>query len=132
MTSSEGQTGARAGSRRERREMRTIAVMTGMYCRAHHAQAGRAEPGGTAGPARALLCRECSALLDYSLLRVSSCSYGRRKPTCARCTVHCFRPGIREQVKTVMRYSGPRMSYRHPYLAMRHLLDRRKGPDEIR
>jgi hypothetical protein len=39
---------------------------------------------------------------------------------------------MREQVKTVMRYSGPRMSYRHPYLAMRHLLDRRKGPDEIR
>jgi hypothetical protein len=30
-----------------------------------------------------------------------------------------------------MRFSGPRMTYRHPYLALRHLLDRRRTCEEI-
>lgn len=110
----------RALSRRTRREKRTIELMIGMYCRAHCSD-GHAETG---------LCAHCSALLEYSLRRVEDCSFGERKPTCARCTVHCFRPEMRDQVRVVMRYSGPRMAYRHPYLAVRHLLDRRQGPEE--
>ena len=31
-----------------------------------------------------------------------------------------------------MRYAGPRMTYRHPYLAARHLMDRRRKPHESR
>ncbi|MCU0373022.1 MAG: nitrous oxide-stimulated promoter family protein [Ignavibacteria bacterium] len=30
---------------------------------------------------------------------------------------------MREKVKNVMRYSGPRMLLKHPYLAVRHLLN---------
>jgi hypothetical protein len=33
---------------------------------------------------------------------------------------------MRERVKEVMRYSGPRMTYRHPLLAFFHLIDGRK------
>jgi hypothetical protein len=36
---------------------------------------------------------------------------------------------MREQVKAVMRYAGPRMLYRHPILTLFHFLDgRRKEP----
>jgi hypothetical protein len=112
--------GPQALSRRTRREKRTIELMIGMYCRAHCSD-GHAG----AGP-----CAHCSGLLEYSLRRVENCSFGECKPTCARCTVHCFRPEMRDQVRVVMRYSGPRMAYRHPYLAARHLLDRRQGPKE--
>ena len=36
---------------------------------------------------------------------------------------------MREKIRTVMRYAGPRMIYRHPAAAVRHLLDcRRKEP----
>ena len=35
---------------------------------------------------------------------------------------------MRDQIRAAMRHSGPRMTYRHPYLAMRHLLDRKRTP----
>ena len=108
-------------SRRQRREARTVAVMIGLYCTHHHAcNAERA----TGRPGLPALCPDCAELLEYAAVRVERCHFGAAKPVCNRCTVHCFRPERREQIRTVMRYSGPRMTFRHPYLAIRHLLDR--------
>jgi hypothetical protein len=58
------------------------------------------------------------------------CPFGADKPTCANCTIHCYRAEMREQVREVMRYSGPRMMWRHPLLALAHLLidGRRAAP----
>ena len=105
-------------ARRLRRERRTVEVMIRLYCRANH-------PAARLGPAARGLCPDCAALLDYSNRRVEQCRFGAEKPACSRCTVHCFRPERREQIRAVMRYSGPRMTLWHPYLAVRHLLDRR-------
>jgi hypothetical protein len=116
-------------SRRVRREQRTMRVMIRMYCVAHHQ--GLPVTSETEPPSRSRarngLCHECAALLDYSSRRIESCRYGDGKPTCAQCPVHCFRPETRDHVRAVMRYSGPRMTLRHPYLAVRHLLDARRG-----
>ncbi len=106
--------------RRLRREASTVELMIRLYCRKNHVPAGGARPGE--------LCPDCAALLAYSRQRVAACRFGSAKPTCARCTVHCFRPAMREQIRAAMRYSGPRMTYRHPYLAARHLVDRRREP----
>jgi hypothetical protein len=39
---------------------------------------------------------------------------------------------MRERVKEVMKYSGPRMTYRHPLLAFFHLVDgRKKAPSGV-
>jgi hypothetical protein len=89
--------------------------MIRMYCRETHGS-------------RSCLCPDCTSLLHYSLDRVDACRFGADKPTCARCAVHCFRPAMREQIRTAMRHAGPRMTYRHPYLAVRHLMDRRREP----
>ena len=35
---------------------------------------------------------------------------------------------MRERVKEVMRYAGPRMIVRHPVLAVFHLIDGRRSP----
>ena len=106
--------------RRLAREERTIAVMVGMYCRDHHAEVERGEDG---------LCPDCAALLAYARLRLAECRYGHEKPTCVQCPTHCYRPEMRERVRVVMRYSGPRMVRAHPVLAVRHLIDgRRKAP----
>ena len=109
--------------------------MIGMYCRDHHAAAGgratRRRRSATAGPAGRLggLCEECSALLEYARARLDRCPYGLDKPTCAKCTTHCYKPAMREQVRAVMRYAGPRMVKEHPLLAAAHLTDgRRKTP----
>jgi len=107
--------------------------MIRMHCRDTHDPADTAHGPGTkgapAGVARAApLCPECTDLLDYALARIDACRFGDDKPTCARCAVHCFRPAMRAQIRAAMRYSGPRMTYRHPYLAARHLMDRKREP----
>jgi hypothetical protein len=99
------------------RERRTVAAMIAVYCRAHHSP----DPGTT--------CADCTELETYTRLRLEKCPYGETKPTCANCPIHCYQPHRREQVRHVMAFSGPRMIWRHPILAVRHMLDeRRKAP----
>ena len=94
------------------RESRTVSVMISFYCRRkHHSRS---------------LCPECRRLLDYAGERLAKCPFQERKTTCARCPVHCYRPEMRERIREVMRFSGPRMIYRHPLLAVRHLIDGRR------
>lgn len=88
-----------------------------MYCRRHH-------PGPK-------LCESCAALADYADSRLDCCPYGGDKPVCTHCPIHCYRSEPREVMREVMRFSGPRMLWRHPYLAIRHLLDERKKAPEM-
>ena len=98
------------------RESRTVAAMVRLYCRDHH------------GRDRAL-CEDCSRLMAYADSRLEKCPFEEGKPTCADCTIHCYRAEMREEVRVVMRYAGPRMTLRHPILAFLHLFDsRRKAP----
>ncbi|MHC4718393.1 MAG: nitrous oxide-stimulated promoter family protein [Planctomycetota bacterium] len=110
-------------SRRIRREKKTVSIMIEMYCRARHN-----------GP-RGTLCAVCAKLHDYAIQRIDKCPYCLAKPTCANCTIHCYRPDLRERVRKVMRYAGPRMMGRHPVLALLHRLDglrRVQGPARVR
>lgn len=93
------------------REKRTLRAMLAIYCRAHHARRGE-------------LCAECEELLGYAVCRLDRCPFGADKSTCAACPIHCYKPAMRQRVQTVMRYSGPRMTFRHPILAMMHLWDK--------
>lgn len=92
------------------REHRTIAAMVRLYCRDHHAP-----PQG--------LCDDCAALLVYAEKRLRVCPFSEDKPVCNRCPVHCYAPALRQRVQAVMRYAGPRMLLRHPWLTVLHLLD---------
>ena len=95
--------------------------MIAMYCRDHHG-AARGDDDG--------LCGECAELLAYARLRLRYCGYGSEKPTCVNCPTHCYAPAMRERVRVVMRYSGPRMLKSHPGLALWHVIDgRRKAPE---
>lgn len=99
------------------REYRTLQTMVGIYCRDHH-------DGDRSSP-----CGDCRALLDYAEQRLLKCPYGQAKPTCARCPVHCYKRMQREQARIVMRYSGPRMIWRHPWLSLLHVLDKWRKVD---
>ena len=68
------------------------------------------------------LCPRCQELLEYALHRLDRCRYGQDKPTCKKCPVHCYRPEMKERIRTVMRWSGPRMIRYHPLAAIKHLL----------
>ena len=67
------------------------------------------------------LCPSCKELLDYAHCRLDRCRYGEHKPTCKKCPVHCYRPEMKERIRMVMRWSGPRMIIYHPIAALRHL-----------
>ncbi len=87
-----------------------------IYCRDHHGSTGE-------------LCGECRELNDYALLRLEKCPFQEAKTTCRKCRVHCYKPEMRDKIKEVMRYSGPKMASRHPVMALYHLVDnRRKEP----
>ncbi len=95
---------------RLQRERHTIQVMIEIYCRGQHRL-----PEG--------LCPECLALHSYAMQRIDKCPFRAAKPTCAKCPVHCYKAKMREQVRQVMRYSGPRMLIYHPLMALRHYID---------
>jgi len=46
-----------------------------------------------------------------------------RAPLARAAASHCYSRAMREGVVAVMRFAGPRMIYRHPWLAVRHLID---------
>ena len=102
-------------SRREREKI-IVLEMIRMYCAGNHS-------GG------AVLCEECSALAGYSEKRLLSCMYGDSKPVCKVCPVHCYSPQRREQMRNVMKYSGPRMIYLKPLFAIVHMIDNMLAPD---
>ena len=68
------------------------------------------------------LCPSCSELLNYACSRLDRCRYGEQKPTCKKCPTHCYRAEMKDRIKAVMRWSGPRMILYHPLAAVRHLL----------
>jgi len=107
-----------SAERRARRELKTARVMIDLYCRDHH--------GGGRG-----LCDDCRALSAYAQQRVDRCPFRADKPTCVNCPVHCFKPAMREQIRLVMRYAGPRMVWRHPVLSLFHFLDGKRKPRSI-
>ncbi len=72
------------------------------------------------------LCPDCADLLRYAESRLDSCILGERKPFCSKCEIHCYRPEMREKVRAVMRYAGPRMLLHDPVMAARHLLGSRR------
>jgi hypothetical protein len=100
------------------RELATIRAMVHLYCAHQHG-------------ARTGLCAGCDDLMRYSTRRLDRCVFGDDKPTCANCKVHCYHADMRERVRVVMRYAGPRMMWRHPVLAVAHLVDGRREAPEL-
>lgn len=59
----------------------------------------------------------------YAHARLEHCPFGE-KSTCRLCTVHCYKPEMRQRMQSVMRYAGPRMLlFYHPIAAIRHLME---------
>ena len=92
--------------RRVEREWKTVQVMIRLACQNLHG-------GGKT------LCAGCEELRSYAERRLEKCPFAEEKPTCVKCPVHCYEAAMRERVRQVMRYAGPRMLLRHPILALR-------------
>ena len=103
---------ARVAAKRER-EKRMVSEMIALYCRKRH--------GARSGD----LCPDCAALDAYARQRSDRCPFMETKTFCSNCRVHCYRPDMRERIREVMRFAGPRMIFRHPVAAVRHVVETR-------
>lgn len=102
---------------RSEREIKTVRIMIGMYCRNRHGS------GNT-------LCENCRNLCSYAEKRILKCPFGENKPVCSQCPIHCYKPQMKKQIGAVMRFAGPKMMFRHPILAIRHLITQRNSSKE--
>ena len=90
-------------------EKRILKVMVDIYQRKH--------------PQESKMCED---LYKYACLRIDKCPFMETKTFCSKCKVHCYKPEMQKKIKEVMRFSGPRMLFYHPVLALRHLIESRK------
>ncbi len=96
-------------------EKKTVSFMIELYCQKNH----KTKKG--------CLCENCIQLSDYALARISHCPHMKTKTFCSSCKTHCYKPAMREKIRKVMRYSGPRMIFYHPVLAIKHVIETIKG-----
>lgn len=100
-------------SDKREREKQMVAQMIRLYCRKKHRS-----PAG--------LCPACTALAAYACERSNKCPFMQTKTFCSNCRVHCYKPEMREQIRQVMRFAGPRMIFYHPIIALRHVIESKK------
>lgn len=96
------------------REKTMVTEMIALYCRGNH------------GTKKGRLCPECMELNEYARNRSDKCPFMETKTFCSNCRVHCYKPAMREKIRAVMRYSGPRMIFHHPVVATRHMIESEK------
>ncbi|KGI61289.1 MULTISPECIES: nitrous oxide-stimulated promoter family protein [unclassified Prevotella] len=88
-------------------DKQTIRLMIELYCRHHLHQDAPS--------------REYVELINYACRRIDHCPFGVDKHACKDCPVHCYTPQMREKIRQVMRWSGPRMLFYSPRATLRHL-----------
>lgn len=96
-------------------EKKVVSEMIELYCSKQHK--GPDYPKNSDG-----LCPSCAELDAYARSRSDHCPFMETKAFCANCKVHCYKPEMRERIREVMRFSGPRMLFHHPVDAVRHLV----------
>jgi len=94
--------------KKREKEKRTVTRMIKIYCRGKH---GSSEA----------ICPECEELNNYAIHKTENCPFMETKTFCSKCKVHCYSPKMRDKIREVMRYSGPRMLFYMPAEAIRHI-----------
>jgi hypothetical protein len=103
-------------TRREAKDLKALALFASVYCRAHH-PGPRRELAVTGDALHRLtlhkypVCADCAEFLGYAFDRRLRCPLVE-KPTCKHCPTHCYKPGHREKVREIMRFTGKHLIVR--------------------
>ena len=95
-------------------EKKTINKMIRLYCRKKH------------GTKKRELCADCNSVNLYAQQRLDRCPFGDEKTACEDCAIHCYKADMREKMRQIMRFSGPRMMLYHPIDAIIHVMKDKK------
>lgn len=104
---------------KRQREKDLVSQMITLYCKKRH---------GTHNG----LCPECAELEAYARQRSDKCPFMEQKTFCSNCKIHCYKPEMREKIREVMQFSGPRMLFYHPITAIRHMIETKKKDEPWR
>ena len=104
--------------KKRKQEIEMLDCMIRIYCRGNH---------GT----KEKLCEDCQALREYAVTRTQKCPFMETKTFCSNCSVHCYRPDMREKIRAVMRWAGPRMLLHHPVAAARHVIETKREKKKL-
>ncbi|MFC2376348.1 MAG: nitrous oxide-stimulated promoter family protein [Lancefieldella sp.] len=113
---------SRVGAKRDR-EKKVVSLMISLYCHKKHVGFRKGVHRQMGAPT---LCAECAELDRYARQQIDRCPFMETKTFCSNCRVHCYTPEMREKIKEVMRFSGPRMLFHHPIMALRHVIESKK------
>lgn len=91
------------------KEKELVSYMIALYCRKKHSE-------------KKGLCPACTDLTRYARARSDSCPFMATKTFCVNCKVHCYSAKMRQKMRDVMRYSGPRLVFTRPLAALHHLI----------
>lgn len=95
------------------KEEKVVKLMIDLYCKKKHKH-------------KYDLCPYCQAIYEYVEVHLAKCPHGEDKPFCANFPIHCYRKDMREHIRQVMRYFGPRMIFYQPIIAINHLIESKK------
>ena len=93
---------------RVEKEKEIVELMIRLYCEKNH-------------NCKDELCDDCRELLEYAHKRLSFCKFGDKKSSCSKCPIHCYKKDMKEKIKKVMRFSGPRLLIDRPFEYVRHI-----------
>ncbi len=99
---------------KRKKEESLVTEMIRFYCRKNHKEVYNRK--------NKEMCPECKELAEYAVSRSEHCPYMQEKTFCSNCKTHCYKPEMRDTIKKVMRFSGPRIMLYHPILALWHLI----------
>ncbi|NLC66774.1 MAG: nitrous oxide-stimulated promoter family protein [Clostridium sp.] len=91
---------------KKEKEKRVVRLMINLYCKGNHT--------------KPVPCKSCSELISYVDYKIENCPFIETKTYCSNCKVHCYSDEMRNKIKKVMKYSGPRMIFHHPLLLIDH------------
>lgn len=95
--------------KRVEKEKETVELMINIYCKKNH-------------NTNEELCDECRELLKYANKKLDFCKFGDKKSFCSKCNIHCYKKDMREKIKKVMKFSGPRLILYRPLDLIKHIL----------
>lgn len=92
-------------------EQALISEMIALYCKLnkHEKENGQ-------------FCPQCYELNTYAKGRLAKCPHMATKSFCSKCETPCYSPDMKERIRAVMRYSGPKMLFYHPILLVKHMV----------
>lgn len=94
-------------------DLEILARFIGLYCKAKHDNRQTPVPDVLQrnNGQQLLLCSDCAALLEHGMKKRALCPLDP-KPACKDCHIHCYTKEYRQQIRTIMAYSGKRMILR--------------------